>query len=488
MVLAIISAILLVLSFPNSHLSFLAFIGFLPLFFAIKNRSPRGAFLVSYVCGFLFYLGVLYWLYHVTTFGLVILCLYLALYFGIFGFLFNKIAFSLPCPERSRGKPSAVSLFLIPLIWTFLEWVQARLFSGFGWALLGYSQYKNLPLIQIADFSGVYGVSFVIMMINVVLWKSLKAFSVERIAYRKDTIRYPLSAIRYIVLILILVYSYGFFRLNQEEASREAIKVSVIQGNIPQNAKWDPAATRFIMDRFTGLSRAAALDNPSLIVWPETSFPGFFASDRELTKEVLDLAREVGIPLLIGANTENGIEIFNSAVLISENGEAVDKYDKIHLVPFGEYVPFSDRLPFLHRLVLGGLGEFTPGKEYKVFSLPCPERSRGKPSAFSRNIKFGALICFEDIFPEIARKFVKNGAEFLIVVTNDAWYGKSSAPYQHASCSVFRAIENRVPVVRSANTGYSCFIDSRGRIFDAVEENDTHLFITGYKTSIITFR
>ena len=442
MILAIISAILLVLSFPNFNLSFLAFIGFPPLFLAIKNKSPRRAFLVSYLCGFLFYLGTLYWLYHVTTFGLIILCLYLALYFGIFGFL---CAF--PLLQRS--------MISIPFIWIILEYFQSHLFTGFGWALLGYSQYKNLPLIQIADFSGVYGVSFVIMLINVAVYRAFKR------SFRSIVVA---------LLVLVMVFGYGAAKLKDKEEG-EGIKISVIQGNIPQNVKWDSDATDFIMDRFTDLSRATALENPSLIVWPETSFPGFFVSDRRLTKEVLGLARELGIPFLIGANTENGIEIFNSAVLISENGEVVDKYDKIHLVPFGEYVPFSDRIPVLRDLVLGEFGEFTKGEEYKVFPLKR---------------KFATLICFEDIFPEMSRKFVQNGAEFLIVITNDAWYGKSGAPYQHAACSVFRAIENRVPIVRSANTGYSCFIDSRGRIFDAVEDEGTHLFITDYKTSIIT--
>ena len=450
MVFAIISAILLILSFPNFRLSFLAFIGFLPLFLAIKNKSPRRAFLVSYVCGFLFYLGTLYWLYHVTTFGLIILCLYLAFYFGIFGFL---CAF--PILQRS--------MISIPFIWIILEYIQSHLFTGFGWALLGYSQYKNLPLIQIADFSGVYGVSFVIMLVNVAVYRALKR------SFRSSVVA---------LLVLVMVFGYGAAKLKDKKEGK-GIKISVIQGNIPQHIKWDPDATDFIMDRFTDLSRAAALENPSLIVWPETSFPGFFASDRKLTKEALDLAREAGIPLLIGANTEKDIEIFNSAVLISEKAEIVNKYDKIHLVPFGEYVPFSDRIPVLRDLVLGEFGEFTKGEEYKVFSL-----SETKP----RKARFSVLICFEDIFPEIAREFVKSGAEFLIVITNDAWYGKSSAPYQHAACSVFRAIENRVPVVRCANTGYSCFIDSRGKIFDAVEEKGAHLFITDYKTSIITLR
>jgi len=282
------------------------------------------------------------------------------------------------------------------------------------------------------------------------------------------------------VLILILVYSYGFFRLNQEQSVIDKIRVSVIQGNIPQEDKWDPDNAGYILDKYARLTREASKDKPDLIIWPETAFPGFLFSDRELTGEVMRLIEEIKTPLLLGANTEEGLDSFNSAVLLSMEKDSVTKYDKMHLVPFGEYVPFSDSFPLLRRLVLGELGEFTAGKEFKVFKL----------TAEGRKLKanFATLICFEDIFPEISRKFVKNGAKFLIVITNDAWYGKSGAPYQHAACSVFRAIENRVPVVRCANTGYSCFIDSKGRIYDSVEENKTHLFITGHKTSVMNLR
>ena len=295
------------------------------------------------------------------------------------------------------------------------------------------------------------------------------------------------------LLILALVYSYGFLRLNEKGPFKDAIKVSVIQGNIPQELKWDPEAQSMIIEKYVALTKMAALDNPDLIVWPETSFPGFFETGEEMTDGVLNLAEEIKIPILLGANTKRPppprrwdlnptyaveeVDYFNSAVFISSEGKMIDKYDKIHLVPFGEYVPFSDKFPSFHKLVLGELGEFMPGKDYKIFV--------GDRHACPLPVKFGVLICFEDIFPEISRKFVKNGARFLIVITNDAWYGRSGAAYQHAACSVFRAIENRVPIVRCANTGYSCFIDSRGRIYDSVEEKKSHLFITGYKTSAL---
>ncbi len=449
MLFSILSAILLIIAFPNFNLSYIIFIGFIPLFFAIQNKTPEKAFLISFICGVLFYLGALYWIFHVTTVGLIVLCFYLALYFGIFGLFFNLFGFY----------RSGFTFIVIPIVWIFLEYIQSHLFTGFGWLLLGYSQYKNLPLIQIADFSGVYGVSFVIMMVNVAVYKLLKKSFHEIIIAG---------------LVFVAILGYGMVRLNESKED-SLLKVSLIQGNIPQEVKWDPRATDGILNKYIALTKEASLDNPSLIIWPETSFPGFFGTDERLTNRVLDLAKDINIPILLGANTEESFKNFNSALLISGRGEVLDKYDKIHLVPFGEYVPLSDRFPMLHDLVFGELGEFAPGEEFTVFTL--------KSKDSTEEFKFGALICFEDIFPELAKSFVKNGVDFLVVITNDAWYGRSGAPYQHASCSVFRAIENRVSIVRCANTGYSCFIDSKGRIYDSVEKNKTHLFITGHKTS-----
>jgi apolipoprotein N-acyltransferase len=360
---------------------------------------------------------------------------------------------------------------IAPIAWIILEYIQSHLFTGFGWALLGYSQYKNLLLIQIADFSGVYGVSFVIMMVNMAIYK----------AFRKSFTEIIIAG-----LVLAVVFGYGMTKEKIVEPGN-SINISVIQGNIPQELKWDPEAQAMIIEKYVALTKMSALDNPDLIVWPETSFPGFFEIDREMTDKVLNLAREIKIPILAGVNTERDERYFNSAVLISGEGKIMDKYDKIHLVPFGEYVPFSNKFPALHKLVLGELGEFTPGQDFKTFNLK-PQTTNHESRTTNDETRFATLICFEDIFPELAKEFVKNGAKFLVVITNDAWYGKSGAAYQHTACSVFRAIENRVPIVRCANTGYSCFIDSKGKIYDSVEEKKSHLFITGYKTSIIKIK
>jgi len=372
--LSLVSSILLIFSFPNFNLGYLAFIGFAPLFLTIENKSPKKAFLISYIAGFVFYAGVLYWLYNVTVIGLIVLCLYLALYFGIFGILFSLTA-------------NRYTLYAIPLIWVFLEYIQAHLFTGFGWALLGYSQYRNLPLIQIADFSGVYGASFAVMMVNVAVYRVFKK------SFKETAVA---------CAVLTIIGGYGVIRENKEVHGKD-IKVSVIQGNIPQELKWDPEARGMIIEKYIALTKMSALDSPDLIIWPETSFPGFFEIDKDITERVSGLAKEIDIPILAGVNTIKDEKYFNSAVLISDQGRVIDQYDKIHLVPFGEYVPFSKNFPILHNLVLGELGEFTAGKKFRIFKTQRHQDTRTQ-------VSFGTLICFEDIFPEMSRRFVKNGA------------------------------------------------------------------------------
>ncbi|MFH1782777.1 MAG: apolipoprotein N-acyltransferase, partial [Candidatus Omnitrophota bacterium] len=291
------------------------------------------------------------------------------------------------------------------------------------------------------------------------------------------------------IILVATVLIYGRVKIS-EDIKKDSIKISVIQSNISQEMKWKFSAREDILEKQSTLTSLASLDEPDLIVWPETSFPGFFKEDMQLTNKVLELAKDVQVPLLVGTNTLKYNYYFNSAVLISKDGEMVDKYDKVHLVPFGEYVPGSDRFPALRDLIMGAFGEFTPGKDFKIFSLPIGSQTQiisGYGRQVTEDVKFAALICFEDVFPKLAKEFVRRGAQFIVVITNDAWYGNSPAAYQHAACSVFRAIENRVSIVRCANTGYSCFIDTHGRIYSDVNEKGKHLFITGHKTSFVKY-
>ena len=500
------------LPFFDGRLWIFAWAGFLPLFSAIQNSGRAKAFLISYITGIIFWSITIYWLIHVTLLGQILLILYLSLYFGFFGLCISAIpalpagrrypclagrqALSLPC--RQAG---AIRLFFIPCIWVFLEYLRAHLFSGFGWALLGYSQYLNLPIIQIADIFGAYGVSFLIIMVNLALWELIVVLGIK---YQVSGIRRNFS---FLVPFFCLLFSlaYGFYKLYRtpNHEPRTALEISVIQGNIPQELKWDKGSQALILDRYAQLSQKAALEKPDLIIWPEAASPGFIgvAEDDWLSEHIFAVAKETGIPLLLGSVVRENKNYFNSALLIDRQGRIAGRYDKLHLVPFGEYVPLKELFPFLETIV--PVGDFTSGDSYTLFSLSpsalpplsgpagaCPVRNysairKEKEVSDGAGVKFGVLICFEDTIPELSRNFVKKGADFLVNITNDGWFKETKAPYQHLAASVFRAIENRVPLVRAANTGVSCFIDSRGRIKAKVRGNGKDIFVPGTKMETI---
>ena len=450
--LVLSSAVLLTLSFPNFNLGALAFFAFVPLFFALDKKGYKEAFFLSYLCGLIFFGLTMYWLCHVSILGYVLLISILSVFFGLFGpfFLYAK-------------RYALYAIFLIPASWVVLEYLRSNLFTGFGWALLGYSQYLNLPVIQIADITGAYGVSFLVMLTNVIIFI---------IYYR----RHPrdLNACVAGILVMLAALGYGYFKLEQTDAIFKTLNVSVIQGNIPQSAKWDPLYKEKIFIVYKLLTEDAAVHNPDLIIWPETALPGFI-DEKELLDKVKELAQDTKAYLLIGAPAyadPEGERIFNSAVLISEKGDTLERHDKLHLVPFGEYVPLGGWLDSLRNFIDKPIGSFSRGNEYTIFELK--DRSR-----------FGVLICFEDIFAALVRKFVAKEADFMVNITNDAWFMRTSAPYQHAQASVLRAVENRVPVIRAANTGLSCFIDRYGRITGSVKISGEEIFVMGHKTESI---
>jgi len=451
LVYCILSAVLLTLSFPNYNLWPLAWVGFVPLFLALNNKSQKETFFLFFITGVIFWSGVIYWLVHVTLAGTIILVLYLALYFGIFGLIIR--------PSTRRSTPYA--FLFIPSVWVCLEYIRGWLFTGFPWAILGYSQYLNLPAMQIADITGVWGVSFLVMLVNVAV--------VEIIWSVKNKLRLRLRIVSvFLGLILSVALFYGYIKLYQRPTANEQrpIKISVIQGNIPQDLKWEPAAREEIIGKYLHLTREALKDKPDLIIWPEAAIPAVIEDSPEYFKEIRDFTREMRIPLLLGAVRNKRELYYNNAILLSGDGELVGEYSKLHLVPFGEYIPLRKALPFLETVV--PIGDFSAGQEYTVFT--------------NDTIHFSVLICFEDLFPGLSRRFVNQGADFLVNITNDAWFGKTSSPYQHFSASVFRAVENRVPVVRAANTGVSGFIAPSGRIIYA-----TGIFIDDAKTQELGF-
>jgi apolipoprotein N-acyltransferase len=444
--LAILSGVALTASFPPPGWSFIAWVALVPFFYAVEGRDWKETFGIAYVCGLSFYWSLFYWLNNVTVAGFFILTLYLALYFPAFGLLVRFV--------RRRGVPLWCTA---PFLWTALEYLRTYAFSGLPWGLIGVSQFLSTDLIQIASITAVYGVSFVIVLVNGVFYAALTGGP-----------RRALVPLGVAVCVLALCLFYGRSRLHRQAASHATVQLAIVQGNVPQEVKFGMGYRREILNRFLTLSRLAARQHPDIIIWPETSVPGYFWYDPFIYEPVMQLVKKTGVPIILGSNHMYDAEqpkYFNSAFFIDASGQPAGRYDKIHLVLFGEIIPCKNLFPFLKRLVPFE-EDFHPGEEYTVFPF--------------KDGDFSILICFEDIFPDLARGFVRNGARFLVNVTNDAWFGRSSQPYQHAAHAVFRCVENGIGMARATNTGLSCFIDPHGRMVRTLQDDEGQsLFVTG---------
>ena len=442
--LAVLSGVLLALSLPRFSLAPLAFGALVPLLVALDGMPSLQATCLGIITGVVSSLLSIPWVVHtMTTYGglplalslllLIALSLYLALYIGVFAYGVTRF---------STGGGLGY-LIGVPALWVALEYVRTFLLTGFPWNLLGYSQYTNISVVQIASITGVYGVSFLLVLSNAAV--ALSCLHVRR-GRRRAWL--PVSGVGFFLIGTVL---FGMGRMVSAQPRGREFRVSVIQGNIDQTVKWDAGfqvQTIDIYRRLT-LKEGEGLD---LVVWPETAVPFFLRERGPLTQRVLDLAREVRSYILVGGPDRTGgtsPRYYNSAFLISPGGKIVQKYDKIHLVPFGEYVPLKSLLFFVDKMATG-IGDFRAGEDFTVFDNP-----RGR---------FGVIICFEAIFPDQVRRYILGGADFLVNITNDAWFGNSSAPYQHLSMAALRAVENGVYVVRAANTGISALIAPTGQI------------------------
>jgi apolipoprotein N-acyltransferase len=452
--LAIVSGLMLTLSFPPFDLSFLAWFALIPLFKCLEDQPPRQAFRLGFIAGAVHYLSLVYWIVVVlgrygnlhivlSTILCVLLCLYMALYVAIFSFF-------IPFLRASR-----LFLLLTGSLWVGLEYIRTMFLTGFPWCLLGYTQYRNLGVIQIADIFGVYGLSLLIVLVNGLIYCVIsRLFNKDARSVKGNFLKWEAAII---VLMTIISLAYGYYRLagRQHDTQGKSVRAVVIQGNIDQSLKWDPAYQAETVAVYQRLTRSANDFRPELIVWPETSVPFFFQDGDTLSEKVASSAKGSGSALIFGSpayrQTGDTVNYYNRAYLISAGNNTLKYYDKVHLVPFGEYVPLKKLLSFINRLVPAA-GDFAQGDE--IVTL----RHDG--------MAIGVLICFEAIFPEIARAHARNGANILVNMTNDAWFGKTSAPYQHLAMSVFRAVENRMPMIRAANTGFSAFIGPEGRIIN----------------------
>ena len=454
---AMLSGLLLTAGFPDPGLYWAAFFALVPLWISLADLSPGQGFFAGLAAGLVHFLTLIYWLVPtLTVYGglnpylavatLVLLCLYLALYPALFAWLISHI--------RARG-------LLAPLwgaaVWTGLEFVRTHALTGFPWGVLGYSQYANRLLVQTADLFGVLGISFIVVVCNGALAETWLLFrNRDRCPVSKAVLPLVLGA-----LALASAMGYGALRLPEiagEADAAPSLSIAVIQGNIQQDQKWSPSFKSETVKRYGDLSKAFA--PADLIIWPETALPFYYGRDAVFSSQVDAVVRQARSPFLIGSPaaevTGETVRYYNRAYMLTPLGLVKGYYDKTHLVPFGEYVPLQDLLFFVEKIT-SEAGNFSVGTTGRT---PLSFKSRTAANAHLT----GVLICFEILFPDISREFVLNGADLLTTITNDAWFGRTSAPAQHFAIAVLRAVENRRSLVRAANTGISGFILPTGEV------------------------
>ena len=502
---AICSGFLYAACFPPFNLTWFCWIALIPLIAAIwfsgtESRHPwLRNLLLGYVAGLTFFWIAFSWLTTVTILGWFVLEFYMAIYIAIWAWFCGLVrprpktnragaskweemlsqARTSATPPQSPWTKSTNNLRLALLLaaaWTTLEWLRGWIFSGFGWNGLGVALHDNWPLIQIAELTGVAGLSFLIAFVNVIILTTAYRLVVEA----RTRVMRPHFDFTFTMAAIVAVLVFGF-RATQVSPAAKPLRVAAVQSNVPQNQKFDPQFTRRIFDQFRRLSEIALRSNPppELLVWPESSMPGPVLADQESYKFVMDLAADGDTDFLLGTIDEDGGDVYNAAILLSDGGERVQMYRKVHLVPFGEFVPGRHTVPLLARIVGDQVpGDFKAGKEHTVFTLT------------NGDVQVAPLICFEDTIGELARQFVvptetSPGANLLVDVTNDGWFQHSAGSHQHLANAIFRCVETRRPMLRAANTGVTCFINQFGRVTQELRDETGSTFTEGVLTGDI---
>ena len=468
LLLGILSGVLLGLSYPPIPLPFLSFFAFIPLFFLLEKRETLASLnRITYFSLFFFNLITLYWVGSWTKEADTFLMISGAalLFFNPFFYLVIPALYHLS--KKSFGKKTALLLF--PFYWVSFEYLYSLTDLRFPWLTLGNSLPYFNTFIQIADIAGAYGLSLIILFINIFLYLSLKDLSVTR----KINNTFALMAIGIFFVVMI----YGTVRVSNFPIAEKKIKIGLIQPNLNPWDKWKAGNLDDQLDQYITLSEDAVQQGAKLIIWPESAMPVYLLSGNyeNQVNRIHQFVSSRDVYLMTGMpdinfyfndkespaeakQTKSGVlyTSYNSILLFSPNLLDVQKYGKIKLVPFGEHVPFVEQLPFLGDFIKWevGISSWNVGHDQTVFDLKKTN---------DKSLKAAGVICIESIYPEFVAGFVQKGANLIVVVTNDSWYGHSSGPFQHKEISVLRAVENRKTVVRAANGGISCIIDPLGR-------------------------
>jgi apolipoprotein N-acyltransferase len=465
--LAVVAGVAWALSFQKLNIAGLAWIA--PALILLAARGGH-SFRTGYLAGFVHYLISLSWLLHIPVrfypiLGWVALAAYLAMYPAAWAWLCGR---GVERTSRMESWNARTGFALFSAVaWVALEMIVSRMFSGFPWNLLGSSQQRLFPLIQIASWTGVYGVSFLVVWFSVSL---LNAF--DGILSRPTTRHVWLKELSLPIFTIAVVYAFGLHRITSEEKPSRTLRIALVQPSIPQTMIWDERATEARFLELIQITEVALTNKPDVLIWPEAAVPYLVRHDTNALRAIARLAMSNGVWLIIGSDDRDfrgTNEIyFNSSFLLSPRGELMSTYRKRRLVIFGEYVPLLDWLPFIKYLtpITGG---FAAGERPVTFDL----RELGA--------KTSVLICFEDMFPHYAREHAGTNVDFLVNLTNDGWFGESAAHWQQAAGAAFRAVENGRPLVRCANNGISCWIDRFGRMNNVFFENSRDVYQAGFK-------
>jgi apolipoprotein N-acyltransferase len=497
---AVLTGGLAVICFAPFEQTWACWIALTPLLAAVwfsgaeSNRRWLRDLLLGYVAGVVFFWGVFSWLHTVTVPGLVLVGLYMGVYFAIWSWIAGLVRpgspsaesgrmpdfpgsrspDELPAEARSPWLSSLHNLWLALVLaatWTALEWVRGWMFTGWGWNGLGVALHNLLPVIQIAEFTGVGGVSFVVAFANVIAIATVRRLALEA----KVQVRRPHYDFTLTMAAIVGLAAFGI-RALQMKTPVEPLRVAAVQANVPRDEKFNQQFQEKIFQQFTRLTQVALATRPppQLIVWPESSTPAPALLDEENNRFVMDLSASIKTDLLLGTIDADQEGEYNAALLVAKGGESVQIYRKLHLVPYGEYVPGRNTVPFVGAIVGDQVpGDFARGKELVVFRLTTDR------------VMVAPLICFEDTLGELTRQFVLRGANLLANVTNDGWFLRSAGSRQHLENAIFRCVETRRPMVRAANTGLTCFVNRFGRVTQVLLDSKGSQFTEGVLSGTI---